>query len=126
MKDIEDSKDVRVAEHDEEIPAEIASALKVGAKGGTKSADVAMKLFANHDFNMKVDPEEEKQIVRKHDWIIIPMITVNYIFFYVSPSQFYAWQYLIFPDRQNYTFLCGTLRHEQGSRSFWFSVQLAE
>ena len=86
MRNVEDVKDTRAAEHDEEIPAEIASALKVGAKGGAKSADVAMKLFANHDFNMKIDPAEEKKIVRKHDWIIIPMITVNYIFFYVSPT----------------------------------------
>lgn len=84
MKDVEDLKDTRVAEHDEEIPAEIAAALKVGAKGGTKSADVAMRLFANHDFDMKIDPSEEKRIVSKCDWVIIPMITVNYIFFYVS------------------------------------------
>lgn len=98
MRDVEDSKDVKVAEHDEEVPAEIVSALKVGAKGGTKSADVAMKLFANHDLNMKVDPEEEKQVVRKHDWIIIPMITVNYIFFYVSSGMSCAWQNLTLPD----------------------------
>lgn len=97
-KDVEDDKDVRVAEHDEEIPAEIASALKIGSKGGTKSADVAMKLFANHDLNMKIDPVEEKRIVSKCDWIIIPMITVNYIFFYVSPCQWGCWIHLTFLD----------------------------
>lgn len=87
-KDVERQKDIVVTEHNEDVSPEIASALKAGAKGGTKSADVAMRLFENHDFNMEIDRTEQKQIVRKIDWIIIPMIAVNYVFFYVrlAPS----------------------------------------
>ncbi|KAK5072509.1 hypothetical protein LTS08_008337 [Lithohypha guttulata] len=80
-----DSKDVDYPEHDES-PSEIAVALAAGAKGHTKSADVAMKLFENHDFNMQVDPVEQKQIVRKIDWFIIPLIAVNYVFFYIDKT----------------------------------------
>ena len=72
-------------QHDEEATA-FTSALAVGAKGHTKSADVAMKLFQDHDFNMIIDPEEAKQIVRKIDWFIIPMIAVNYVFFYIDKT----------------------------------------
>lgn len=86
VKDVEVRKDPRDFEHDEDVPAEIAAALKVGAKGASKSADVAMKLFENHDFNMYIDPEEEKKVIRKLDWIIIPMIMVNYIFFYIDKT----------------------------------------
>lgn len=86
VKQIESRKGSKVYEHDEEIPPEIAAALKVGAKGGAKSADVAMKLFENHDFNMVIDPVEEKQVIRKLDMIIIPMIMVNYIFFYIDKT----------------------------------------
>ena len=64
------------AEHDESL-SDVSAALAVGAKGHTKSADVAMKLFENHDINMYIDPVEEKRIIRKVDWIIIPMIAVN-------------------------------------------------
>lgn len=73
------------AEHDE-TPSELSAALAVGAKGHTKSADVAMKLFENHDFNMDVDPAEMKKVVRKADWFIIPLIAVNYIFFYIDKT----------------------------------------
>lgn len=82
-KDIEDVKDYH--EHDE-APSDIASALATGAKGGSKSADVAMKLFENHDFNMDVDPAEQKKVIRKVDWFIIPMIGVNYVFFYIDKT----------------------------------------
>lgn len=73
------------AEHDE-TPSEISAALAVGAKGHKKSADVAMKLFEDHDIHMEVDPDELKKAVRKADWFIIPLIAVNYIFFYIDKT----------------------------------------
>ncbi|KAJ9656982.1 hypothetical protein H2198_004582 [Neophaeococcomyces mojaviensis] len=86
VHDVEDVKDYKATEHDEDLPPELATALKAGAKGFTKSADVAMRLFENHDFNMIVDPEEEKRVVRKIDLIILPLIAVNYIFFYIDKT----------------------------------------
>lgn len=82
-KSLEETKAAEHAEHHELPPDVAAIAMAAGAKGHTKSADVAMKLFENHDFNMEVDPAEEKRIIKKIDWFIIPLIAVNYIFFYV-------------------------------------------
>lgn len=73
---VEDTKDVEYIQHDEDAK-EVVMALAGGAKGLSKSADVAMRLFENHDFNMEVDPVEQKKIVRKMDWFIIPLIAVN-------------------------------------------------
>lgn len=76
MDSMEDFKGGNQTVHDES-KQEIIAALAPGAKGHNKSADVAMKLFENHDFNMEVDPDEQKRVVRKIDWFIIPMIAVN-------------------------------------------------
>lgn len=77
--DNKDFREVNLAEHDEDTQSQIKMALAAGAKGHTKSADVAMKLFENHDINEIVDPAEQKRVVRKVDWFIIPMIAVNYM-----------------------------------------------
>lgn len=109
--DIDDVKATTAANHREDVPENIAAALAVGAKGHTKSADVAMKLFQDHDFNMEVDPEEQKQVVRKVDWIIIPMIAVNYVFFYIDKTTLsYAALYGIREDL-----------HLTGSQYSWLS-----
>lgn len=84
--DTKDFREVNLAEHNEESQAKIKMALAAGAKGHNKSADVAMKLFENHDFNMIVDPAEQARVVKKVDWFIIPMIAVNYIFFYIDKT----------------------------------------
>ena len=34
--------------------------------------------------------EEEKRLVRKIDWIILPCLAVCYVFFYVSREPFYV------------------------------------
>lgn len=74
-----DAKHGSLAEHDEEAKMKIA--LAAGAKGHGKSADVAMKLFENHDIDVVVDPADQQKVVRKVDWFIIPMIAVNYVGF---------------------------------------------
>ncbi|KAK5941537.1 hypothetical protein PMZ80_006816, partial [Knufia obscura] len=84
--DNKDFREVNLAEHDEDTQSQIKMALAAGAKGHTKSADVAMKLFEDHDINEIVDPAEQKRVVRKVDWFIIPMIAVNYIFFYIDKT----------------------------------------
>ncbi|KAG8625959.1 hypothetical protein KVT40_006360 [Elsinoe batatas] len=85
-RSLESVKAKQEVEHNE-VPKDVAAiALAAGAKGHTKSADVAMKLFENHDFSMEVDPEEEKRIIKKIDWFIIPLIAVNYIFFYIDKT----------------------------------------
>ena len=47
---------------------------------------MALKLFENHDINAPVDPDEEKKLVRKIDFYILPLIAVNYAFFYIDKT----------------------------------------
>lgn len=81
---ITDAKGIHEVAHQEEASPELLRSLAGNAKGHTKSADVAMKLFQDHDFNMEIDPDEQKKLVRKIDLIILPMIAVNYAFFYID------------------------------------------
>lgn len=54
---------------------------KLSKAGG----DVALALFDNvGDVHEPIDPEEERRLVRKVDWMILPYISVCYVFFYVS------------------------------------------
>jgi len=55
---------------------------KVSATGG---GDTAMALFNSPtDVREAIDPEEERKLVRKIDWMILPYLSVCYAFFYVS------------------------------------------
>lgn len=58
---------------------------KFSTKGKRQDGDVALALFANADeLNEPIDPEEEKKLIRKIDFIILPLIAVNYAFFYIG------------------------------------------
>jgi hypothetical protein len=53
--------------------------------------DTSPKEFLD-EIQEPIDPAEEKRLVRKIDWIILPSLSVCYIFFYVrrphcSPSK---------------------------------------
>ena len=55
---------------------------KVSATGG---GDTAMALFHSPtDIREVIDPEEERRLVRKIDWMILPYLSVCYAFFYVG------------------------------------------
>jgi hypothetical protein len=55
---------------------------KVSATGG---GDTAMALFNSPtDVRETIDPDEERKLVRKIDWMILPYLSVCYAFFYVS------------------------------------------
>lgn len=58
---------------------------KFSTKGKGQDGDVALALFANaDDLSEPIDPEEEKKLIRKVDLIILPLIAVNYAFFYIG------------------------------------------
>jgi len=58
---------------------------KVSATGG---GDTAMALFNSPmDVREAIHPEEERKLVRKIDWMILPYLSVCYAFFYVSIVQ---------------------------------------
>lgn len=58
---------------------------KFSAKAKKQDGDVALALFANaDDLSEPIDPEEEKKLIRKIDLIILPLIAVNYAFFYIG------------------------------------------
>ncbi|KAK7901053.1 hypothetical protein LTR67_003339 [Exophiala xenobiotica] len=49
--------------------------------------DVALQLFSNADeLHEPIDPEEEKKLIRKVDLVILPLIAVNYAFFYIDKT----------------------------------------
>ncbi|KAF2152746.1 MFS transporter [Myriangium duriaei CBS 260.36] len=105
--------DERIEHHGdpEDGQADIAQVVAAGSKGLSKSADVAMSLFKDYDFNVQVDPQEEKKVVRRIDRFIIPMIMVNYIFFYIDKTTLsYA---AIYGIRQDL--------HLTGSQYSWLS-----
>lgn len=58
---------------------------KFSAKSKRQDGDVALGLFANaEDLHEAIDPEEERKLIRKVDLIILPLIAVNYAFFYIG------------------------------------------
>lgn len=58
---------------------------KFSAKAKRQDGDVALALFANADeLNEVIDPHEEKKLIRKIDFVILPLIAVNYAFFYIG------------------------------------------
>ncbi|KEF59415.1 uncharacterized protein A1O9_04259 [Exophiala aquamarina CBS 119918] len=60
---------------------------KFSAKAKRQDGDVALALFANaDDLNEPIDPDEEKKLIRKIDLIILPLIAVNYAFFYIDKT----------------------------------------
>ncbi|KAN0096689.1 putative MFS allantoate transporter [Hyaloscypha variabilis] len=57
---------------------------KVSATGG---GDTAMALFNSPtDVREAIDPEEERKLVRKIDWMILPYLSVCYAFFYIDKT----------------------------------------
>ncbi|KPI45115.1 putative transporter [Cyphellophora attinorum] len=54
---------------------------------GNKDGDVALALFSDPDEMMEpVSQEEEQKLVRKIDFLILPLIAVNYAFFYIDKT----------------------------------------
>lgn len=53
----------------------------------SKDADTALALFENADqLHEALDPEEEKRLVRKIDFMIIPYLAVCYAFYYIDKT----------------------------------------
>lgn len=51
----------------------------------THNGDTALALFAHGDGQHEpIDPEENKRLVRRIDWIILPFLSICYAFYYVS------------------------------------------
>lgn len=60
---------------------------KFSTKSKDHDGDVALKLFANaEDLHIPIDPAEEKKLIRKVDLLILPLIAVNYAFFYIDKT----------------------------------------
>jgi hypothetical protein len=60
---------------------------KFSNKSRSNDGDVALALFSDADnMNGPIDPVEEHKLIRKVDCLILPLIAVNYAFFYVCAS----------------------------------------
>lgn len=83
MPDNMDDKAVQM--HDEVSLPPTTSKWKLSAKSA--DGDVALKLFQNPDeMNEPIDPVDEKKLISKVDWLILPLIAGNYAFFYIDKT----------------------------------------
>lgn len=58
----------------------------------THNGDTALALFAHGDGqNEPIDPAEDKRLVRKIDWMILPFLSICYAFYYVSILYALLW-----------------------------------
>ncbi|KAH0848173.1 putative transporter [Fonsecaea pedrosoi] len=56
-------------------------------KSKHQDGDVALKLFTDaDDLHIPIDEAEEKKLIRKIDFLILPLIAVNYAFFYIDKT----------------------------------------
>lgn len=87
MTDQVDDKGISTA-HDESNSLDLPTTthkFRFSAKSKRQDGDVALKLFANaEDLHEAIDPEEERKLIRKVDLVILPLIAVNYAFFYIG------------------------------------------
>lgn len=73
---------------EEAIPVQASHLEDVqAALTGSHDADVAMALFDHPDqINEPRDPVEERRLVRKIDFMILPYLAVCYAFFYIDKT----------------------------------------
>ena len=129
----------------EEAPPQAQSSKWKLSKAG--DGDTAMTLFTNpEDMQEEFDPKEERKLLWKIDFMILPYLAVCYAFFYIDKvslenSNIHDWT-LSFPLGQSERLayfgvlccicitddseLCGYLRYTRGPESTWNTVQLAE
>lgn len=71
--------------HDEAVLPPTAHRWKLSQKSA--DGDVALTLFDTvDDLHEPIDPEEEKRLVRKIDFMILPYLAVCYAFFYIDKT----------------------------------------
>jgi hypothetical protein len=69
--------------------ADIESTHPAKADLAREAGDVALALFDDVEaLDGPIDPKEEKRLVRKIDWLILPYLAVCYCFFYVRPHSY--------------------------------------
>lgn len=70
--------------HNEDITSMEHSKWKVSKAG---DGDIAMALFDNpEELHEAIDPEDERKLVRKIDFMILPYLAVCYAFFYIDKT----------------------------------------
>lgn len=80
--ELPDSVDQVAIEHNEALSP--CSTLPVWKSLNQEDGDTALALFDNAEqLNEIVDPIEERRLVRKIDWLILPCLVVCYTFYYV-------------------------------------------
>lgn len=73
------------SEHVEDAKQQPTQPEKLGHHG-----DTALALFAQGNAQYEaIDPAENKKLVRKIDWMIIPLLSVCYAFYYVRLCPWY-------------------------------------
>ena len=79
-----------ISSHDDKIPLELpptAGRFRLSAKSRKNDGDVALALFQDVDETREpIDPKEERKLIRKVDFLILPLIAVNYAFFYIDKT----------------------------------------
>lgn len=79
-----DKDSISPQHHDTASTTGASHKFKVNKAG---EGDVAMKLFSSPDeVHEPIDPQEERKVVRKIDFMILPYIAVCYAFFYIDKT----------------------------------------
>ena len=71
-----DVPEARISEDTGEVLA-AKSAVKAVVNGDAKNVDVAAQILAEYgeEFDRTWTPEEEKRLIRKVDWMIVPIVS---------------------------------------------------
>lgn len=108
------------------LTTEVTKKWKISKKG---RGDVALALFDSpNEIHEPIDLEEEKKVVRKIDYMILPYLAVCYAFFYVDKTTLsYA---AIFVSncpqtRVQFSILTSDTGHSRGPQPCRIPVQLA-
>ncbi len=63
-----------------------ADVMHAESKGLGGDHDVALDIIGTGDLNVAIDPAEERRLVRKIDWRVMPFICITYLVTYLDKA----------------------------------------
>ena len=63
-----------------------ADVMHAESKGLGADHDVALDIIGTGDLNVAIDPAEERRLVRKIDWRVMPFICITYLVTYIDKA----------------------------------------
>ena len=83
----DDYKPTAAHQDNVQLPPTMSTRFILSSKSKRQDGDVALKLFGDPDeLHEPIDPAEERKLVRKVDFMILPYLAVCYVFFYIDKT----------------------------------------